>query len=109
VAEERVVLEHKADLTFAGGDIRNVFAVERNLAAARIGLLEAGDDAEQRGLAGAGGAEERDELAGGHVEIDAVERREGAEGFAKVGNVDAHAGDGFRWRAPGRGAIRRWI
>src|SRR5690606_41109954 len=47
-------------------------AVEDDRPAAR--LQDAGDGADQRGLAGAVGADERDDLAGADLEADAVER-----------------------------------
>ena len=43
-----------------------------------VGDLEAGDDAQRRRLAGAGGAEEGEELAGGDAEVDALQRAEAA-------------------------------
>ena len=41
-----------------------------------IGVFKSGDDAQQGGLAAAARAEEGDELAGGDVEADVVDRRE---------------------------------
>jgi hypothetical protein len=38
------------------------------------GPVEPADDVEQRGLAGAGGAHDGDELAGGQAQADLVER-----------------------------------
>src|SRR6516164_5927561 len=48
---------------------------EREAADARARLAETGDDAQQGGLAAAGGAEQAQELAPSDVEIDRVERR----------------------------------
>ena len=45
----------------------------------RVGRREARDDVEQRGLAGAVGPDEAEDLAGPHVERDAVERPDAAE------------------------------
>ncbi len=43
--------------------------------APRVGLQQAGDHAQDRGLAGAVGAEQGVELAGAHREVEAVDRR----------------------------------
>ena len=55
-------------------------------------LLEVGDDAEQRGLAAAGRADQRDEVAGLDVEVDVRQRLDrpvgGLEGQRKVADVD---------------------
>ena len=64
VAEERVVLEDEADAALAGLAHGRVFALEEDLAA--VGVLEPGDDAQQARLAGAGGPEQRHQLARGH-------------------------------------------
>ena len=58
-------------------------AVLRHVAG--IGCLEAGDDAQQRRLAAAGGAEEADEFAFADVEADVVQRQDGAEPLGDVG------------------------
>ena len=75
----------------AGGRRRHVAAGD--LDAAGILHLEAGDHAQQRGLAAARRAEEADELARLHLERDVVERAEGAEA---LGNARRRAGG---WRA----------
>ena len=59
VAEQRVVLEHEADLAVAHVDVGGVLAAE-HLAGRPI---PAGDDAQQRGLAAARRPEKRDQLA----------------------------------------------
>ena len=61
--------------------------------APRVGRLEARDDVEGRGLAGAVGADERQDLAAAEVEAEAVDGRQAAEAHR-----DVHAP-----RAPGRG------
>jgi hypothetical protein len=66
VAEQRVVLEHEADVAFAHMGVGGVLAVEQHAAAVR--RLEPGDDAQQRGLAAAGRAQQRDQLAGREIE-----------------------------------------
>src|SRR6187402_3234081 len=49
VPEQRVVLEHEADMAFAGAMAERIFAVDPHLS--RIGPFEACDDTQQRGLA----------------------------------------------------------
>ena len=68
---ERVVLEHHGDVAVAGLELVDHPAADRDLAGGD--RLEAGDHAQQRGLAAAGGADEDDELAVGDVEVDAVD------------------------------------
>src|SRR5690606_6272210 len=51
VLEERVVLEHEADLALAGADVRDVAAVQHDAAA--IDAREPGDRAQERALAAA--------------------------------------------------------
>ena len=65
------MLEHEADIALAARlrDEASV-AVEQHLPVIRP--FESGDDAQQRGLARAGRAEQRDQLAGADVEIDVV-------------------------------------
>ena len=67
VAEQGVVLEHEPDLALAHRLVGGVLALEADHAL--IGRLQAGDDPEQRGLAGARGAQQGDQLAAGHVEV----------------------------------------
>ena len=63
------LLEHHADLGVRAGDD---LAVEAHGAIGRP--LEAGDQAQDRALAAAGAADQRDDLAGFDGEADAVER-----------------------------------
>ena len=66
-------------------------------------LLEAGDDAQQRGLAAAGGADEDDELAVRDVEVDAVDDVDGAEGLLDVDELQLSHGSTTRLFHPGIG------
>jgi hypothetical protein len=61
VPEERVVLEDKADAAVAGIAMRSVFAIEENVAG--VGEFQSGDDAQQRGLAGARRSQQRHQFA----------------------------------------------
>nr|BFF22215.1 hypothetical protein GCM10025732_01800 [Glycomyces mayteni] len=81
--QERGLLEDVAEA--AGADLDR----------AGGGGLEPGREAEHRGLAAAGGADEGDEFAGADLQVDVVERagavREGQGGPAEgEGRVDAH-------------------
>ena len=89
VAEQRVVLEHEAHLAVARGGSRGVFVVQANGPA--VGQFEAGDDAQQRGLAGAGGAQQRHQFAGLDAQADVFQRFVSSEDFANVLDFDAHA------------------
>jgi hypothetical protein len=82
VAEQRVVLEHEADLALAHMGAGGVFAVEQHLPG--IGLLQPGDDAQQRGLAAAGRAEQRDQFAGGKSRETSSSADEAAEALVDV-------------------------
>ena len=73
VPEQRVVLEHEPDLALAHRLIGRVLAVEADRAA--VGRLQPGDDAQQRGLARPGRAEQRHQLAARHVEVHVVAAR----------------------------------
>ena len=59
------------------------------------GAEEPGDDRDERRLAGAVRAEEREDLAARDVEVDAVHRDEGAEALRDAADRDdgVHAGD----------------
>jgi hypothetical protein len=69
--------------------LRHVDAVEQDLPLARA--LEAGDHAQTRRLAAARWTEQREELARGHVQIDAGDRREVAEAFDQIDELDLSA------------------
>ncbi|ELS27672.1 hypothetical protein ppKF707_3599 [Metapseudomonas furukawaii] len=60
------------------------------LDAAGIRRFQAGDDAQQAGLAAPGRAEEGHELAAVDIQVDVVERAEGAEGLADITDFDGH-------------------
>ena len=71
VPEQRVVLEHEADLALAHVAVGRVLAVEQHAAA--VGRLQAGDDAQQRGLAAARRPQQRHQLARGERQADIVQ------------------------------------
>ncbi len=70
--EQRIVLKRKAGLALARGNVRHVLAVKQDLRIPGIGKFQAGDRAQQRGLARAGGAQQRNQFAGLDLEADAV-------------------------------------
>src|SRR5262249_28740085 len=72
-----------------GGQPRDVLAAEAHHAAARG--EQAGHDIEQRGLAGAVGADDREDLPGLDGEADARQRGERAEAFRDVVDLEDHA------------------
>jgi hypothetical protein len=100
VPKQRVMLKHKPDVTFAGGARQRIFAVELHLA--RIGPIQPGDDAQQRRLAGTRWSQERQQFAGAHFEIDAVECGKIAKAFGGVDHRYFHdlipSPDGLRAR-----------
>ena len=100
VREQRVVLEDGVDVTGVGRAGGDVGAGE--LHAARIGLLEAGDQAQRGRLARARRAEEREELAAPDVQGNGVDRRDAAEPARELD--EPHVGRGVT-----RAGLRRRI
>jgi hypothetical protein len=92
VRPERVVLEHHADVPLVGRQPAHHAPAETDLA--RVGLVEPGDEAEQRGLATAGRAEQREQLAVADRQVDAVHRGGGAEALDQPGDGDVGHGQG---------------
>src|SRR5713226_5841988 len=72
VREQRVGLEHHADLALVGRDVGDVLT--RDDDAPSVGLLQSGQQTKRCGLAAAGRSEEGDELAGRHREAEPIER-----------------------------------
>jgi hypothetical protein len=90
VREDGVVLEHHRDVARAGRQAVHPPFADPDPA---VGLgLQAGDDAQEGGLAAARRAQQDGELPVLHVERDGLERLEPAEGLAHV--LDADAGHG---------------
>ena len=86
VREQRIGLEHHAHVAVGGRELRHVAAADQDLALARH--LEAGDHAQGRGLAAAGGAEQGHELARLDGEGDVVHGRDGAVALGHVAEFD---------------------
>ena len=82
VGPDGIGLEHHRQAAFLGADVdarlRRIDNVAVDADFARGRLLEAGDRAQRGGLAAAGGAEQRQLLAGQDVETDAAHRRNAA-------------------------------
>ena len=86
--EQGEVLKHKAHLALLNRSGGGLFPGDPN--PPRIRLLQAGDQPQQRALAGTGGPEQRHQRAGVDIEADVVDRPKGAELFTDAGNPDAH-------------------
>ena len=82
------MLEHEADAAVAHRNVGRVLVAEIDVAA--VGVFEAGDHAQDRRLAGARGAEQRDQLAALDVERDAVHGAERVEGLHDIVEADLH-------------------
>src|SRR5206468_5906 len=89
VPEERVVLEDEPHPPHAHVALGLVLALEED--DARVGRLQARDDAEEAGLAGARRPEQGHQLARGDGHADGVDRGEASELLGDVPDFDAHA------------------
>ena len=78
VRPQRVRLEHHRRVALLGRQAEDVAALDADRAG--VGRDEARDRAQQRGLAAAGAAEQRDELAARDVEADVAQHGRGAVG-----------------------------
>src|SRR6266542_1281071 len=87
VRKERVVLEHHAKAAPLRRHSRDVASVE--LDRSLVGLEQPGDAVERGRLAASRGAEEADELASGHLEIEPVDRRRVRERLRQVADTEA--------------------
>ncbi|MNK94313.1 hypothetical protein D3C87_1145110 [compost metagenome] len=85
VRKQRVILEHRIEWPTVRRQTTDILAIDRN--AARIGLHETGDRAQQGGLATTAGAEQDDEFALLDVQVNIVQCLERPEAFADT--VDA--------------------
>jgi hypothetical protein len=97
VAEQRVVLEHEADLALAHMGVGGVLAIQQHTPC--VGLLQAGNDAQQRRLAAARGAEQRHQLTGGKVQRHIAQGGEVAEALVDVLDLDSHHASLVDWLA----------
>ncbi len=89
VGEERVGLEHHAEPPLVGRARRHVLAVDDHAAGAR--RHEARDQVERRRLPAAGRAEEREQLALVHREVEGIHRPHRAEVAGAATQLDDRA------------------
>ena len=82
VREQGVALEHRVDRAAERRQVLHGFAVQADGAAA--GLLEAGNQPQQGGLAAAGGAQQGEELVGADLQRHLVEGAQGLSGLAEL-------------------------
>jgi hypothetical protein len=96
VRDEGVVLEDEVDGATVGGEGGDVLVFDDDVAG--VAVLEAGDHAEEGGLAAAAGAQEGEELAAADVERDVVGGGDVAEVLDRPDHADAvvalHRGGG---------------
>src|SRR5215203_5742308 len=86
--ERGVVLEDEADVASLGRQLGGVFAADLDCPA--VGLLQPGDDSQQRRLAAAARTEKGGEGSGGDLDADVVESDEVAESLRDVADLDGH-------------------
>src|SRR5690606_7280208 len=82
VAEQGIVLEHEADIALLHALFGGVLVAEED--AAGRGPLEPGNEAQQGGLAGAGRAQQRNQLARDNIQRHIVQGRKAIEFLADV-------------------------
>ena len=89
VVEEGVILEDEADVALLNVDVIDSLSADEQVAFGRD--LQAGDHAQDGGLAPAAGAEQGDQLAFLHREADSIDSGDLAEPLGDVVESDAHA------------------
>ena len=88
VPEQRIMLEDESDAAIPRIAPCRVVSVEQHRS--RVGPLEAGNDAQERRLAGARRSQQRQQLALLHGEADVVQRGELPELLREAADFDAH-------------------
>jgi hypothetical protein len=86
--KQSIVLKNETDLAIAYRPQSRIPTVDEHLADIR--RLEAGNDAQQRGLAAARGPEKREQCPGRHFEIDILDRGKLAELLGYAAQRNAH-------------------
>ncbi len=104
VGEQRIGLEHHADIALVGRQVGDVAPADADGAGG--GLLEAGHHAQRRGLAAAGRAEEGDELAPLDGEVEVLHHDVLAIDFPNRGNVQKCHLSSLEWSGWVSGAPR---
>ena len=87
---QRVVLEHHRDVALLGLVVDDVAAVHANLAVGRP--FQSRDQPQCRTLPAAARADDHEELAVPHFEVDALDRRDVVELLAEVAECDGRHG-----------------
>ena len=82
------MLKDEAHAPIARGGVGDVGTSDRH--GPLIGLLQAGDDAQQRRLAAAAGSEQRRQGAVADADVDVFERGEGAKPLGDLLDLDRH-------------------
>ena len=90
MTEERVVLEHDADLARLDCQRSAVAAAEEH--AALIRELEAGQDAQEGGLAGPRGTKQADKFAFPNLQADGIDDKRRAETLRYLFYLDPQSG-----------------
>ena len=81
VPKQRVVLKDKADPAVAEAGSRSVVVMNQDRAVVIVRDFDSRNDSQERGLAGAGRPEQRDQLAGFDLKAHVFERCEVAKSF----------------------------
>jgi hypothetical protein len=79
-------LKHRVHWAALWREVRDVFSIQHEASAIR--LLEAGDHAQQRGFSTAARPEQRESLATGNFQRNAIDGAMRAEGFADVFDLE---------------------
>ena len=88
VPKEGVMLEHKTDIARANVGVGRILAMKQDTASIRG--LQPRDDAQERGLATARGAEQRHQLPRGNIEVQIITSRGGAKTLGEITDFNAH-------------------
>lgn len=112
VRPESVTLKTHDRVSFFGGEIGYVDMVEKYMAFG--GLLQTGDDSQQRGFPTPTGAKKKKQFAGGDLKVELPKRIHGCESFADFFERDArHEGILAKWIAVARStpefAVSLWL
>ena len=85
MSEERALLEDEPDVAVFRGDFRDIALADAH--APVVGWFEPGDEAQERGLAAAAGANEGENLAVVQRHVDVVDHRSAIERPRQSGDI----------------------
>ena len=97
VREQRVALEHHADVALGGAQRGDVLSVDEDGAGG--GRLQPGDHAQRGGLAATRGAEDGGQRALGNLQVDALDHQGGAGVAVALGDLAEFNADGTHGEA----------